>query len=133
MAASALPHDPYVAAVDVALCAAGLGSDDGWTESPDGERLDAVLIWNHGPGRDAWPGGVLISWSQFDGWQYAGRRPDGGNEQPQALVHDFFAAPEVIVEAVRALLSGGDGLPLSGVPWSGKTELQSALSEWDES
>lgn len=129
-----LPHDSYIEAVLSALSAGGLAPDQYEIETPDGERLDAVLNWNPSdlyPNPSEWPHGVLVCWSQFEGWEYAANRADGSNDHPKPLLTEFLAAPEAIVEAVRMLLRHPDGLPLPGTEWTGKPNLQKALDAWN--
>jgi hypothetical protein len=132
---SRLPHERYIDAVFAALADSDLEPDGEFVETPDGERLDAVMTWNRDNSHldsDQWPHGVLVSWSQFDGWEYAATNANGSNEVPSELVHEWIPAPESVVDAVRLLLRGSEGLPVHGRGWILKSELEIALREWDE-
>lgn len=132
---SDLPHDQYIDTVNAALTAAGLGPSDGFTETPDGEQLDAVLNWRSDHPLVApseLPHGMLICWSQYEGWEYAWGNEDGSNSTPRPLVREFIPSPDDIVTAVGTLLHGADDLPIDGTPWEGKDELSEALAAWEE-
>lgn len=130
-----LPHDNYIDAVLAALTAADLAPDDAFTQAADGEQLEAVMTWDGANPRfdsEQWPHGVLVCWSQNDSWEYAARNADQSNQTPRELVHEWTPAPESVVDAVRVLLSGPDGLPIDGHAWDLKAELVTALRVWDE-
>ena len=93
------------------------------------------MTWNRDNLRldsEQWPHGVLVSWSQFDGWEYAALHANGSNEVPSELVHEWIPAPESVAGAVRILMRGPQGLPVHGHRWARKPELETALREWDE-
>jgi hypothetical protein len=128
-----LPHDHYIDAVLDALSAAELGPDRYFTETSDGERLDAVLSWSRNNlhvNTAEWPHGVLICWSQLDFWEYAGIRADGYNDSPRELIREEIPSPDSVVEAVRVLLRTAARLPAPGTPWVLKADLACALDQW---
>jgi hypothetical protein len=132
---SRLPHERYIDAVPAALADTDLTPDHAFVETPDGERLDAVMTWdrdNVNIDPDQWPNGVLVCWSQVQGWEYAASNANGSNEIPSELVHEWIPAPDSVAEAVRVLLHGPEGLPVHGRGWVRKSELETALREWDE-
>jgi hypothetical protein len=66
--AAPLPHDDYATAVHQALTALGIEPDRTWTETPDGQQLDAVCEFRTHPAiRAEWPGGVFLGWDQSAG------------------------------------------------------------------
>lgn len=128
-----LPHDPYIDAVDQALAAAGLEPDTyrtSATEEDDGQpSLSAVIQWtgeNPIVDSETMPEGLALFWSPADGWRWAARREDGGNNWPRSLKVDTWAAPVV----VAACLADTIGLHR----WHDKQSLsvRAAVRRWCE-
>lgn len=63
------PHDDYIDAVAHHLTSLGHEPAQWWTETPDGEQLDGVIIFRgHAANLDLWTGKVWLGWDQRDGW-----------------------------------------------------------------
>ncbi|MGW2826409.1 hypothetical protein ACWC24_36310 [Streptomyces sp. NPDC001443] len=106
--AQALPHWPYVQAVDEALTCRGIPPGTVrayYTGREHGERMCIVLTWD--VSRTAGPGGIRLHWSDETGWAYvllrAGAQAAGPSRQVGALSR-VFAAPEDIAEAADRLV-----------------------------
>ncbi|GAA2690568.1 MULTISPECIES: hypothetical protein [Actinosynnema] len=130
-----LPHYDYFDAVLDALHEAGLPPHNCFAESPDGTRLEAVFTWTawtSGLNREELPHGVLIIWTQFDGWEYAPLRGNGYNEDPAELCREFIPSPASLVEVVRQLMQAPETMPGDGRPWAKAAELERALEEWED-
>src|SRR5689334_14750258 len=128
-----LPHEDYITAVTAALTSAGLTPDSTEIESPAGERLYGVLIWeggNRSLNQSEWPHGVLVSWTQLDGWEYVRPQAGSSNGWPMRLLREFHASPNSVVAAVRMLLRGPDGLPIGGTLWDGSLQLTRDVNAW---
>lgn len=143
-----LPHDPYITAVVRALLAAGLEPDGWWTSDAEidpyrtdddagvATMLNAVLLWSgdHVAVADAVaPDGMVLLWDHpAEEWQYAERRPGGGNEEPQFLpTLDRYADPAAVVAVVRALLAG-EQLPEGHAPyWHPADAVRAAVAAWE--
>jgi hypothetical protein len=112
-----MPHQPYIAAVVAALTAADLEPTRWWASDgeidPRGDGAttmdNAVLVWqgDHPEVDDEYPDGLLFAWeSSADAWQWAELHEDGSNDELEPLDLPLDAAPERVVEAARAVLSG---------------------------
>jgi hypothetical protein len=148
----ALPHDPYITAVVRALLAAGLEPDGWWTSDAEIDpyrtdddagvvtMLNAVLLWSgdHVAVADAVaPDGMVLLWDHpAEEWQYAERRPGGGNEEPDFLASlPRWVDPAVVVLVVRELLAGRPTPTAVGPLWLSHETAQAAVDAWaaDES
>lgn len=123
-----LPHDPYMAKVDDALEALGISVKDAWTETPDGEQLDAVFKFND-PRIDAeWPDGIYLAWDQRRGWALI-------TECDSRSVYDFdlgeYAHPHAVALIAKEMLLGEEILPSVDAPWDGGQEVMSAVKAWE--
>lgn len=144
----ALPHDPYIRAVVIALTAAGLGPGGWWTSDAEIDpyatgddagcttMLNAALLWSgdHAAVADAVaPDGMLLLWEHpAEQWQYAERRPGGGNEEPEFLEKlGRYSDPDAVVAVVRALLAG-EPLPEGHAPyWHPADAVKRAVAAWE--
>jgi hypothetical protein len=142
-----LPHDPYIRAVVIALTAAGLEPDGWWTSDAETDpyatgddagcttMLNAVLCWSgdHTAIADTVaPEGMLLLWDHpAEQWQYAERRPGGGNEEPEFLPKlGRYSDPAAVVATVRALLAG-ELLPEGHAPyWHEADSVRRAIDAW---
>ncbi|WP_432034608.1 hypothetical protein [Streptomyces antibioticus] len=134
-----LLHDDYMDAVASALDAAGLTADDGWTEVLHGHQLEGVQTYeaNERLHSGAWPYGVVVTWNQHDGWQYAAVRRGGAPEQGRELIADLTPPPAVVAEAVSSLVAGRlDQIPTRWdrevhPGWEHAEAFADALDEWN--
>ena len=133
-----LPHDSYMAAVADALTAWGVTPSQWWTETPDGEQLDAVFLWDDGtPSPEHWPYGVYLGWDQHAGWQLI---EAGGPRNVDRLSPDSrtYCDPRQVAADVRARLSHGlDGwapgpITIDGPRWDTRA-TQAAVERWETS
>jgi hypothetical protein len=143
-----LPHDPYIRAVVIALTTAGLEPEGWWTSDAETDpyrtdddagvatMLNAILLWSgdHAAVADAVaPDGMLLLWDHpAEQWQYAERRPGGGNEEPRFLpTLGLWSDPDAVVAAVRALLAG-EPLPEGHAPyWHPADSVRRAVAAWE--
>ncbi|MGY0065129.1 hypothetical protein ACWY4P_53410 (plasmid) [Streptomyces sp. LZ34] len=133
---SDLPHDDYMAAVAHALAAAGAKPREYWTETPDGEQLDAVFRgWPAGTvNEDEWPDGVYLAWDQYRGWllieEDGGRNVDDLSEDSR-----IFCDPrQVAADTVARLTHGMNGwtpgpICIDGDRWDTKATYE-AVEAW---
>lgn len=142
----AMPHDPYISAVDDALTAAGLAPD--WTRANDTEtnrydqsglttQLDAMLVWtgNHPVlNTEAHEDGIALIWEHpAEQWQWAPRKHHGELEhEPEFLPLHRWADPAAVVDVVRVLLAG---LPVPAAQdprlWAGFVSASEAVTAWE--
>jgi hypothetical protein len=138
MPRTALPHDPYITAVDTILTTSGIGCDDGWTSDvdeyePDGihTTLSALYRWNAGDtalNPDEHPDGLLLLWNAVAGWEYASLRPDGSNEIPTDLPIPVWAAPIDVATRIRAVM-GGEKPATTEQVWD-NADVPAAVEAW---
>jgi hypothetical protein len=126
------PHVDYMSAVADALTAAGLAPDSWHAEDNGGGRLDGVFKWNKSNPLTPlaeFPQGVVISWEQYNGWEYAPVNPDRFLGNFRELVGAMYADPSAVVTAARLLLAGNlDKLPVKNAPnWDGTDALYDAV------
>lgn len=130
-----LPHDPYMAAVADALAAWDIKPTKWWTETPDGEQLDAVFMWDDGtPSPEHWPHGVYLGWDQHAGWQLI---EAGGPRNVDSLSPDSrtYCDPRQVAADVRAQLTHGrtpGPITLDGDWWDTQA-TQAAVERWETS
>lgn len=131
-AATALPHDDYLQAVHDALAALGIEPDRSWTETPDGEQLDAVAEFRSNPAiRAEWDGGIYLGWGQRDGWSLVDEgtgRSTGRTLYPLDL--GVYANPAAVAQRTYTILFGADSNPVDET-WDGAEALQSAVEAWE--
>lgn len=128
-----LPHDDYIAAVAHHLTRLGHEPAQWWTESPDGEQLDGVIIIGDTANPDRWPGRVWLGWDQRVGWALC----DDQERTLFPLDLGTYAAPEMV--AVRAVdrltgrpdrIAGKDWNDASE-GWDGAEALAEAIRKWE--
>lgn len=124
-----LPHDAYMEAVDAAFKAVGVEPKTYWTETPDGEQLDAVFQF-HSLHIDAaeWPDGAYLGWDQNHGWLLI--EPGGGRNVFDTEL-SIYANPTAVAAVVRALLVGKEEAEVHET-WDGQDELIAAVHRWED-
>lgn len=121
-----MPHDDYIDAVAHHLTRLGHEPAQWWTESPDGEQLDGVIILGDTDNRDLWPGRVWLGWDQRAGWMLC----DDQERTLYPLKLDTYAAPEAVaVRAVDWLTGRPDADVDEG--WDGAEVLAEAVRAWE--
>lgn len=116
-----LPHDDYAKQVAAAL--ADLGHElTWWTETPDGEVLDAVFTLDEDLA--LWPDGVFLGWDQRDGWRLVDK-----NIWP--LDVDTYARPSDVAAMAHAKLLGLPDPAVSQVEVAAGVEA--AVTAWEAS
>lgn len=106
-----LPHEDYMAAVADALTAQGIEPTTWWTETPDGQQLDAYfqLPTDSGAPAEHWPHGVGLGWDQYTGWTLI-ERGGGQNVYPLSSEAGIYGQPlQVATDAWNRLFHGIDG------------------------
>lgn len=122
-----LPHDDYTAAVVEALAALGCEPANWWTETPDGQQLDAVIDFHARISPDAWPDGVFLGWDQREGWSLTGT---GENRNLYPLGLDTYANPAAVARrTLDRLLDEPD--KAVDEQWDGAVALQDAVEAWE--
>lgn len=122
-----LPHDPYMRLVGEALAALGYIAPM-WTETPDGEQLDAVFEIDDERSGDRFPDGVTLGWDQHDGWQLI---TNGPARTLYELPLDTYARPEDVAAVVHARLTG---MPDPAViEWDQADEWEAIVTAWEAS
>jgi len=142
-----LPHDPYITAVVRALLVTGVEPDGWWTSDAETDpyatgddagcttMLNAVLLWSGdhtAVADDAVPNGIVLLWDHpAEQWQYAERRAEGGNEEPEFLPGlGRYAHPGSVAATVSALLAG-EPLPEGHAPyWHPADAVKAAVAAW---
>ena len=128
-----LPHDDYAAAVVDALTAIGIVPDQWWTETADGQQLDAVIMFSEkthdAMDADAWPSGSFLGWDQRQGWSLV----EGAfNRTLYPLDLDTYAAPAAVAQRARDRLLAPDEPDKPMVEaWDGAVALQDAVERWE--
>lgn len=143
-----LPHAPYIAAVDLALTAAGLPPEEMLTGDSEARGVycflnavitvgDLLLIWEwHTGAEDGGPERGPL-------WLFAALKADGSNEYPTELPVYGYADPAAVVEAARKVIGGQigagsfydygaakwDGGVIGGA-WERAGELEAACEAW---
>ena len=124
---TSLPHDGYLHAVHDALAALGIEPDRSWTETPDGQQLDAVAELRTNPAiRAEWDGGVFLGWDQRAGWSLV---DEGTNRTLYPLGLDVYANPKAVAQRAYTILFGAGSNPVDEV-WGGAEALQAAVEAW---
>lgn len=126
-----LPHDDYTAAVVEALKAIGVTPDQWWTETPDGQQLDAVIMFDEktSDAMDAeqWPAGAFLGWDQRAGWALV----EGAFARSLTpLDLDTYANPAAVAQRARDRLLGEPDKPVVEA-WDGAVALQDAVEAWE--
>lgn len=121
-----MPHDGYIDAVAHHLASLGHEPAQWWTESPDGEQLDGVIVFRgHAANLDLWTGRVWLGWDQRGGWALC---DDKRTLFPLDL--DTYAAPEAVaVRAIDRLAGRPDSAVDEG--WDGTEALAEAVRKWE--
>lgn len=120
MTTDRLPHDEYAGQVAAELDALG-HAITWWTETPDGEVLDAVFTFDEDLA--LWPDGVFLGWDQRDGWRLVDK-----NVRP--LDVDTYARPADVAAMTHARLLGQPDPEVSGVDVAG---VEDAVIAWEAS
>lgn len=124
----ALPHDAYLHAVHDALAALGIEPDRSWTETPDGQQLDAVAELRSNPAiRVEWDGGVFLGWDQHAGWSLV---DEGTNRTLFPLGLGTYANPVAVAQRAYTILFGGGSNPVDET-WDGADALRDAVEAWE--
>lgn len=130
----ALPHDPYIAAVETALARHHARPATCWTDTDDNSQLIAVFYdWpDLLVDADTWPHDVYLAWDQSQGWQLVetGR---GAHRLDPAGVDGRFAAPrQVACSAANALRGQLVTGPIAGDgPSWDSGPLERAVAAWE--
>lgn len=121
------PHDNYIEAVARHLTSLGHEPAQWWTETPDGEQLDGVIIIGDTANPDFWADGTWLGWDQRDGWALC----DNETRNLSPLDLDTYAAPEAVAARAADRLTGR---PDSAVDedWDGAEALAGAVREWEK-
>lgn len=122
-----LPHEDYAAAVVEALTELGYEPANWWTETPDGQQLDAVIDFHARISPDAWPDGAFLGWDQREGWSLVST---GENRNLYPLDLDVYANPSAVAERTRTFLVGDPVTPVHE-RWDGAVALQDAVEQWE--
>jgi len=128
-----LPHDDYADAVVHALTAIGVTPDQWWTETPDGQQLDAVIMFDEKTSdamdAEAWPAGSFLGWDQHAGWALV-EGAYARNVNPLEL--DAYAAPTAVAQRTRdRLLTPGEPDKPVAEAWDGAAALEEAVKAWE--
>ncbi|MFC5905474.1 hypothetical protein, partial [Streptomyces zhihengii] len=109
-----------------------------WTETPDGEQLDAVFRdWPAGiVAEEHWPHGVYLGWDQRNGWLLI---EDGGsrNTWPLSENSGTYSRPRQIAADTHARLTHGmDGytpgpICATGPLWDDRIAA-AAVAAWEQ-
>jgi hypothetical protein len=127
-----MPHDAYIDAVAHHLTCLGHEPAQWWTETPDGEQLDGVIILGGTANPDLWPGRVWLGWDQRTGWALC---DDTRTLFPLDL--GTYAAPEVVAVRARDQLMGrpdtiaGEDWNDADEYWDGAEALAEAVGKWE--
>lgn len=125
---TALPHDDYLQAVHDALAALGIEPDRSWTETPDGEQLDAVAEFRTNPAiRAEWDGGIYLGWDQRAGWSLV---DEGTNRTLFPLDLGVYANPKAVALRTYTILFGAGSNPVDEA-WDDAEALQGAVEAWE--
>jgi len=128
-----MPHDDYINAVAHRLTELGYQPAQWWTESPDGEQLDGVIIFRgHAANLDLWPGKVYLGWDQHDGWVLCEAEQGVGNDARTLypLDLDTFAAPEAVATRAADRLTGRPDTDVDE-SWDGAEALAESIRVWE--
>jgi len=120
-----LPHDDYIDAVGHYLTSLGHDPDQWWTESPDGEQLDGVIILGDTANPDLWTGKIWLGWDQRDGWSLC---DDTRTLSPLDL--GTYAAPEAVAGRASERLTGRPDTAVDEA-WDGAEALAEAIRVWE--
>ena len=120
-----LPHDDYIDAVAYYLTKFGHEPVQWWTESPDGEQLDGVIVLGDTVNPDLWTGKVWLGWDQRDGWSLC---DDARTLFPLDL--GTYAAPEAVATRAADRLTGRSDTAVDE-DWDGAGVLAEAIRAWE--
>jgi len=121
-----LPHDDYINAVAHHLTQLGHKPAQWWTETPDGEQLDGVIVLGDTVNPDLWPGRVWLGWDQRAGWALC----DDQTRTLFPLGLGTYVAPEAVATRAGERLTGQPDTYLSE-DWSGAEALAEAVRKWE--
>lgn len=123
-----LPHDDYAASVVEALTAIGVTPDQWWTETPNGQQLDAVFTFGTNADiRQEWPDGVFLGWDQRQGWSLV---DESTNRALFPLGLGTYAAPAAVATRTKTILFSAGSTPVDEA-WDGAAALEEAVKAWE--
>ena len=122
-----LPHDNYIDAVAHHLTRLGHEPAQWWTETPDGEQLDGVIIFGDTANPDLWAGRVWLGWDQRVGWSLC-----DDTRTLFSLGVGRYAAPEAVATRAADRLTGRPDTVVD-VGWDGAEALAEAVWKWENS
>lgn len=120
-----MPHDDYIDAVGHHLTDLGHNPAQWWTESPDGEQLDGVIVFDDTANPNLWTGKVWLGWDQRDGWALC---DDTRTLFPLDL--GTYAAPEAVAVRAADRLAGRLDTDVDEA-WDGAEAFAEAIRVWE--